>query len=76
MRVGRSLTQRPKSAALTRCLGCEDMSSKIQKTLFARNSATSRVIPLKRCMKKGIGSARNDEKELQAPSAVSDQGLW
>lgn len=53
-RVGKSLIQAPNSLASIRCESSFG-SSKIQNTLLVRNSATGRVIPEKRCMKKAIG---------------------
>lgn len=73
--AGRFLIQRPNSSAVTRCASPPSVSSRTQKTRVARNSATSRVMPVKRCIKKVTGSARNNLKEGQAPAVVSDHGL-
>lgn len=53
-RFGRSLIQLPKVRAETRLESSFGLS-RIQKTLLAKNSATGRVMPEKRCMKNLMG---------------------
>ncbi len=65
-RSGRSFAHNPKSAAEIRFESSPE-SSRTLKTRLASISATGRVMPVNRCVKKLTGACRKMSKELQAP---------